>query len=201
MTDLDAVRSRLGSYEPGSIRDRLTQDDYGPARDRGGAAYLKAAAVLIPIIAHDTGPALLMTVRNPRMKRHAGQVAFPGGRADPGETAEQTALREAHEEVDLPPGAVEVVGAIDRYRTGTGYLITPVVGIVPPGLPLTPHEAEVSEVFELPLAHALDTANHIEDAAEWNGALRRYYTIDWRPQRVWGATAGIIVNLARILGS
>ena len=194
MIALGELRKRIADYQPGSLGTRLSNDDYG-AEEKG----LTNAAVLIGIVAHEREPALLLTVRNPHMSRHAGQVAFPGGRSDPGETAAETALREAHEEVDLPPATVEIVGRIDDYRTGSGYRIAPVIGIVPPGLTLTPHEAEVSEVFELPLAHALDTANHIEDAGEWKGALRRYYRIDWQPQHVWGATAGLIVNLARIL--
>ncbi len=194
MIPIAEIRRRLSGYRPGTLAGGLTVDDYGTSRDD-----LKPAAVLIPIIAHADNPAMLMTVRNARMKRHAGQVAFPGGRADPGETAVQTALREAEEEVALSPSDVDVIGCIDDYATGTGYLITPVIGIVPPGLTLVPHEAEVSETFELPLTRALSDAHHIEDEAEWRGRLRRYYRVDWQPQNVWGATAGIIVNLSRIL--
>jgi|TARA_R100000501_G_scaffold17911_1_gene34705 8-oxo-dGTP pyrophosphatase MutT (NUDIX family) len=194
----DEVRRRLADYTPGAFSDRLSADDYG--QDRPPQA-LKPAAVLIPIIAHPDGATLLMTVRNERMNRHAGQVAFPGGRADAGETPVETALREAEEEVGLSPRSVEVVGRIDDYTTGTGYLITPIVGIVAPGQHLTPHEAEVSDMFELPLERALNGDYHIENSAEWRGRVRTYYSVDWEPQNVWGATAGIIVNLSRILAA
>ncbi|MGB3723785.1 MAG: CoA pyrophosphatase [Pacificimonas sp.] len=194
MIAIDEIRRRLAGYEPGALGDRLAVDDYGQ-RDED----LKPAAVLIPLIAHQANPAMLMTVRNAAMKRHAGQVAFPGGRADPGETAVETALREAEEEVALRPADVEIIGRIDDYSTGTGYRITPIIGIVPSGLTLVPEEAEVSDIFELPLSRALSAAHHIEDEAEWRGAMRRYYRVDWQPQNVWGATAGIIVNLTRIL--
>ena len=189
------VERRLARHRRGEGR-ALVEDDYGAATISDG----KPAAVLIGLIDHGDEPSLLMTVRNANMKRHAGQVAFPGGRADPGETAVETALREAEEEVALPRGEVRVIGEMGLYRTGTGYRITPIIGVIPPGVAYRREEAEVAEIFELPLSHAIDTANHIEEATEWQGALRRYYSIDWKPQRVWGATAGMIVNLARILG-
>ena len=189
------VERRLARHRRGEGR-ALVEDDYGAAAMTEG----KPAAVLIGLIDHGDEPSLLMTVRNANMKRHAGQVAFPGGRADPGETAVETALREAEEEVALPRREVRVIGEMGLYRTGTGYRITPIIGVIPPGVAYRREEAEVAEIFELPLSHAIDTANHIEEATEWQGALRRYYSIDWKPQRVWGATAGMIVNFARILG-
>lgn len=195
MIDLGDVRARLETYRTGRIAGTIRGDD----RDHfGDVARAAPAAVLIALIAHDE-PSVLLTVRNANMSKHAGQVAFPGGRLDAGETAVEAALREAHEEVDLPPGLVDVIGPLDEYVTGTGYRITPIVGTVPPGLPLAPHEAEVAEVFEVPLAHLLDEANHVADEAMWRGRRRRFYRIDWGPQHIWGATAGIIVNLARVL--
>lgn len=162
---------------------------------------LTPAAVLIPIVLH-TAPTVLLTRRTDTLRRHAGQVAFPGGRADPEDDSPvATALREAQEEVALDPARVEVVGIADPYETGTGYRITPVVGLIPPDLPLVPAEAEVAALFEVPLAHLLDAANHRVQQAEWQGRLRHYYQIDWETHRIWGATAGMIVNLARRLAA
>ena len=194
MIPLGEVRRRLNGYRPGMLAGRMTADDYADAE-----GTVRRAAVLIAMIANDAEPSLLMTVRSGRMRHHAGQVAFPGGRLDPGETAIEAALREAEEEVALLPARVEVLGPIDDYATGTGFRVTPIVGIVRPGERLIPNEAEVAEIFELPLTRALDSAHHLENEAEWKGRRRRYYTVDWSPQRVWGATAGMIVNLARIL--
>jgi 8-oxo-dGTP pyrophosphatase MutT (NUDIX family) len=160
---------------------------------------LTPAAVLIPIIDRSQ-PTVLLTRRTDTLRRHAGQVAFPGGRIDPeDESPVAAALREAHEEVALPPDRVRVIGATDRYETGTGYRITPVVGVVPPDLPLVPCEAEVAAVFEAPLAYLLDPANHQLHEAAWQGRMRRYYAIEWETHHIWGATAGIIVNLSRRL--
>jgi len=164
-----------------------------PGRD------LKPAAVLIPIVDR-AEPTLLLTRRTDTLRRHAGQVAFPGGRIDPEDAdAIAAALREAHEEVALPAAQVRVIGTTDLYETGTGYRITPVVGVVPPDLPLVPAEAEVAAVFEAPLAYLLDPANHRLHEAEWQGRMRRYYAIEWETHYIWGATAGIIVNLSRRL--
>jgi len=163
------------------------------------ARELTPAAVLIPIIDR-AEPTVLLTRRTDTLRRHAGQVAFPGGRIDPEDAGPvEAALREAHEEVALPPAQVEVIGTTDAYETGTGYRITPVVGVVPPDLPLVPCEAEVAAVFEAPLAHLLDPANHQLREAEWQGRMRHYYAIEWETHFIWGATAGIIVNLSHRL--
>ncbi|KQT32814.1 NUDIX hydrolase [Sphingomonas sp. Leaf412] len=159
---------------------------------------LTPAAVLIPVTDRPR-PGVILTQRTDTLRHHAGQVAFPGGRLDPGEDAITAALREAEEEVALPPSAVRVIGASDRYRTGTGYSITPVVGVVPPDLPLVASEAEVAAVFEVPLDFLLDVANHRENSGIWQGRERRFYELLWEDRRIWGATAGIIVNLARRL--
>ena len=145
-------------------------------------------------------PGLLLTVRREHLRTHAGQIAFPGGRVELGEDAVAAALREAHEEILLDPTKVEVVGAIDPCRTVTGYVVTPVLGVVPPGLPLQPHEHEVAELFEAPLAYVLDPANQRRVSALFQGRERHYYEIDWEGRRIWGATAAMIVNLSRRLG-
>lgn len=161
-------------------------------------AMLTAAAVLIPVTDR-ARPGVILTQRTDTLRKHPGQVAFPGGRIDPGEDAVTAALREAEEEIALPRGAVEVIGTGDLYRTGTGYSITPVLAVVPPDLPLVPSEAEVASVFEVPLAFLLDAANHIAARAMWQGRERHYFEIPWEDRRIWGATAGIIVNLSRRL--
>jgi 8-oxo-dGTP pyrophosphatase MutT (NUDIX family) len=157
-----------------------------------------AAAVLIAITDR-TEPGVILTVRREHMRTHAGQIAFPGGRLDPGEDAVAAALREAHEELLLDPASVELAGSIEPYRTVTGYVVTPVIGVVPPDLPLTPHEHEVADWFEAPLAFLLDPANQQRRSALFQGVERHYYEINWDGRRIWGATAAMIVNLSRRL--
>ena len=157
-----------------------------------------AAAVLIAITDRPQ-PGVLLTVRREHLRTHAGQIAFPGGRIEADEDAVAAALREAHEEILLDPAAVAIVGSIEPYSTVTGYLVTPVVGVVLPDLPLTPHEHEVAEVFEAPLAFLLDHSNHRRQTALLQGRERRYYEILWNGRRIWGATAAMIVNLSRRL--
>jgi 8-oxo-dGTP pyrophosphatase MutT (NUDIX family) len=156
------------------------------------------AAVLIAITDRPE-PGVILTVRREHLRTHAGQIAFPGGRIDPGEDAVAAALREAHEEVLLPPDAVEVVGAIEPYRTVTGYVVTPVLGVIPPNLALEPHEHEVADWFEAPLGFVLGPANQRRASALFAGQTRHYYEIMWNDRRIWGATAAIIVNLSRRL--
>jgi 8-oxo-dGTP pyrophosphatase MutT (NUDIX family) len=163
---------------------------------QGSAAI--PAAVLVAITDR-AEPDVVLTVRRETMRTHAGQVAFPGGRIDDGETATQAALREAHEELLLDPGQVEVVGAIDAYRTVTGYRVTPVIGVIPPDLTLQPHEHEVADWFEAPLAFLLAPANQQRRSALFQGEERHYYEILWNQRRIWGATAAMIVNLSRRL--
>jgi 8-oxo-dGTP pyrophosphatase MutT (NUDIX family) len=158
------------------------------------------AAVLVAVTDRQR-PGLILTVRREHLRTHAGQVAFPGGRIDPGEDAVAAALREAHEEIALPPGAVRLIGATDPYRTVTGYTVTPVIGVIPPDLPLHPNEAEVADWFEAPLDHVLDPANQHRRAALFRGRERHYYEIDWEGRQIWGATAAMIVNLSRRLGA
>jgi len=156
------------------------------------------AAVLIAITDRED-PGVVLTVRREHLRTHAGQVAFPGGRIDVGEEVTQAALREAHEEILLDPAGVELIGSIEPYRTVTGYIVTPVLGVIPPDLPLTPHEHEVADWFEAPLAFLLDPANQQCRSALFQGKTRHYYEIIWNERRIWGATAAMIVNLSRRL--
>ena len=189
-----------------ALGDRLRQALAAPAAEpplEGDYPELRAeadvaAAVLIAITDRPE-PGVILTVRREHLRTHAGQIAFPGGRVDPGENPVRTALREAHEEILLEPTAVEVIGTIEPYRTVTGYVVTPALGVVPPDLPLEPHEHEVSDWFEAPLDFLLDPANQQLRTALFQGVERHYYEIMWNDRRIWGATAAIIVNLSRRL--
>ena len=157
------------------------------------------AAVLIGITDRPE-PGVILTLRQATLRRHAGQIAFPGGRIDPTDAdSVAAALREADEEIGLDPAVVDVVGTGDVYRTGSGYAIVPVIGVIPPDLPLIPHEAEVAAVFETPLAFLTEARNHVLATQEFNGRQRSFHEIQWEDRRIWGITAGLIVNLSRRL--
>jgi 8-oxo-dGTP pyrophosphatase MutT (NUDIX family) len=167
-----------------------------PADEQATAAV--PAAVLVGITDRPE-PGVILTVRRENMRTHAGQIAFPGGRIDPGEDAIDAALREAFEELGLDPTAAEIVAESDVYRTVTGYVVTPVVAVVPPDQQLSPHEFEVADWFEAPLQFVLDPANQQLKSALFRGRERHYYEIVWNDRRIWGATAAMIVNLSRRL--
>jgi 8-oxo-dGTP pyrophosphatase MutT (NUDIX family) len=156
------------------------------------------AAVLIAVTDRPQ-PGVILTVRREHLRTHAGQIAFPGGRLDPGEEAVAAARREAQEEILLDPAEVDIAGSIEPYRTVTGYVVTPVLGVIPPDLPLQPHEHEVADWFEAPFDYLLDSANQHRRSALFQGRTRHYYEIVWEDRRIWGATAAMIVNLSRRL--
>ena len=187
MTLLEHLSEALERQAP----EGLQHGDFDPPTDpRHDAAVLVA-------VTERPEPGVILTVRREHMRAHAGQVAFPGGRLDPGEDHVAAALREAWEEVALDPQQVRLLGRADPYRTVTGYRVVPIVGVIPPNLDLAPHEEEVAGLFEAPLSFLLDPANHRRMSAEFQGQQRQYWQIDWQDQRIWGATAAMIVNLAR----
>jgi 8-oxo-dGTP pyrophosphatase MutT (NUDIX family) len=159
----------------------------------------RAAAVLIPIT-NRTEPGVILTQRPDFLRSHAGQVAFPGGKIDDSDADEiAAALREAHEELAIPPAQVNVIGATDVYFSGSGYRITPIVGIIPPDLDLIANPDEVEDWFEVPLSFLMNPANAAQKSANWQGFERTYYDMDWQGRRIWGVTAGIIANFVRRL--
>lgn len=195
MTLAERLRQALGA-EHAAETPLLTGDHHDGDVDLSTPIQ---AAVLIAVTDR-AEPGILLTRRTETLSNHPGQIAFPGGRIDSADTdAIAAALREAEEEIALPRTAVRVVGSADRYRTITGFEVTPVVGIVPPDLTFVPSAAEVAQVFEVPLGFVLDSANHLEARVEWQGRNRHYYEITWGGHRIWGATAAIIVNLSRRL--
>ena len=172
------------------VPDLLTDERFVEADDTADAA------VLIAITERDE-PGVILTQRLQAMRRHGGQVAFPGGKIDPGEDAVTAALREAHEELALPPSHVRLIGTTDRYQTGTGFDVTPVLGVIPPDLDLTPNPAEVAAWFEAPLSLLLDRSNWTENALVWRGQTRHYLEMHYKGFRIWGVTAAILANLSR----
>jgi 8-oxo-dGTP pyrophosphatase MutT (NUDIX family) len=189
MSLADRLRAALAAPPPHHVP--IEGDDF----DRAIGTYAPAAVLVA--ITDRPEPGLLLTLRQPHLKRHAGQIAFPGGRVDPGDKdAVAAALREAQEEIGLDPALVELVGTSDIYRVGTGFAVTPVVGVVPPDLALTPQEDEVAAVFETPLAFLFAPGNHARKYVQWEGRERHFFEMNWEDRRIWGATAAMIVNLA-----
>ena len=194
-----ALQLRAALQEGHSLGDTLPLSDVRDPRIQGDI-LLAPAAVLVAITDRPE-PGLILTERSTALRKHAGQVAFPGGRVDPSDADEIAgALREAQEEIALAPDQVEGVGISDRYQTFTGFDIVPVLGVIPPDLPLRAQESEVAAWFEVPLAFALDPANRIRREVEYAGAMRPYYEIFWEGRRIWGITAAILANLSRRLG-
>lgn len=188
----DVGQERLGA--------RIGSDDAAGL----AAGPLVPAAVLVPFL-RGPEPGVLLTRRTAHLNKHAGQVSFPGGRIDPGDTgAEFAALREAREEIDLDPADVEIAGRLGDYVTGTGYRITPVLGLLPAGrgldgLGLRPSPDEVDAVFALPLSVLLDPAAPRRERAQTGGRWREFWVWPHPEHYIWGATAAILVHLAERL--
>ena len=190
MTLLDRLRRSLALPAPAGLMPGDLDDAHADAP--------VDAAVLVAVTDR-ADPGILLTVRRENLRQHAGQVAFPGGRIDPGEDAVAAALREADEEIGLARHLPDVWGLADPYRTVTGYRVTPVVAAVPADLALLPHEPEVADWFEAPLSFVLDPANQQRMSADFRGRTRHYWQIDYDGRRIWGATAAMLVNLTRRL--
>ena len=189
-----------------ALRERLSSDSAPPEAIAAPAASddaldlivgaLRPAAVLVPIV-HGPNPGVLLTLRAAALRSHAGQVAFPGGRIDPGDASpEAAALREAEEEIGLLPHQAEIVGRLPDYVTGTGFHITPILALLPAGLELIPNPHEVAAIFTLPLATLLDPAAPEQRSRMFRGRQRRFWVWPHAEHYVWGATAAILVHLA-----
>lgn len=202
---IEAARGKLHAapadtiFTPHGVPDRtLMRSDFdldpGLAAEIGMPVDPRRAAVLVPIVRH-RAPTVLLTRRTEHLPSHAGQISFPGGKLELGESALDAALREAEEEIGLDRRHIAPIGYLDSYITGTGFHITPVVALVEPGFSLTLDHDEVAAVFEVPLAFMLDPANHAKHAREWHGRQRHFYAIEFGSHYIWGATAGMIRNL------
>lgn len=163
-------------------------------------SQLRPAAVLVPVVVRRQSLNIILTKRSEDLPVHPGQVSFPGGGVEEEDRdAVHTALREAEEEIGLDPGRVEVLGQLDVYKTRTGFEIFPVVGLLTPPFDLTPEPGEVAEIFEIPLTFIMDRNNHQRHSREWQGTTRQFFVFPHDTHYIWGATAGMLVNLADML--
>ncbi|MGB3753670.1 MAG: CoA pyrophosphatase [Parerythrobacter sp.] len=191
---MDSLFDRLSAlFEEGhraAIDDLLTDDRFAlPGRST-------EAAVLIAVTDRPE-PGVILTQRRKNMRDHPGQVAFPGGKLDAGENAVAAALREAEEELSLPRDVPDIIGASDRYQTGSGFVVTPVLAVIPADLPLVANPGEVEAWFEVPLATLFACDIWTQREAFWRGDMRQYLEFQYGEFRIWGVTAAIISNLAR----
>jgi 8-oxo-dGTP pyrophosphatase MutT (NUDIX family) len=195
---LAKLRPSLSNAELERAAPRGASDDAPGGRPLDLAsltALARPAAVLLPIVQRPQGLTVLLTLRSSDLRAHSGQVAFPGGKIDPGETPREAALRESLEEIGLEERYIDPLGWLDPYLTGTGFRIAPLVALVEPAFALKVNKLEVDEVFETPFAFLMDPANHRLDEREWQGRVRRFYAMPHNGRYIWGATAGILRNL------
>jgi len=193
------VRQRFTHHATGV---RISEGARGDHTLSGGMppATLTQAAVLVALAQHADGLRVLLTQRTPHLEHHPDQISLPGGRVDPGDAdAIAAALREAEEEIGLPASHVEVIGRLDTYITGTGFEITPVVGLARVPFPARLDPFEVAELFEVPLSFIIDPAHHERHTREVRGRTRSYYVLPYENRYIWGATAAMLVNLAEVL--
>lgn len=198
-------------WAPGTAISQVLEDDAETSSQRRGdhdlndagmrpQPPLRPAAVLVPLVDHPGGVTVLLTQRASDLRHHAGQISFPGGRVEPEDPSSQAAaLREAEEEIGLPPERVDLIGTLDTYETRTGFEIIPVVGLVTPGFEFRLQETEVAEVFEVPLAFLLDPANHEQHSRIYQGVRRHFHAMPYGERYIWGATAGMLINLYEVL--
>lgn len=193
--DFHALKRALHRPWPGGSSDFDLAPDVKAALPAN--RKLKPAAVLIALVERPDGPGVLLTRRSRRLKAHPGQIAFPGGRVDADDTSNwHAALREANEEIGLDPALVSQIGVMPRHETVTGFDVEPHVGHVAAGFTVHAAEAEVAEVFEVPLAFLLDPAHFQLHERDWQGRKRAYYAIPYGPYYIWGATARILKTLS-----
>ncbi len=191
--------------KPEQIRARLDRQsspswghsDYDLTPDaKPGELPPRSAAVLVPIVNRDKGPTVLLTRRTAHLSSHAGQISFPGGRTEPEDPSPiETALRETEEEVGISREHIEIIGHLDTYRTVTNFAVTPVVGLVQPDIQPQPDPYEVAEIFETPLSFLMNPQNHHRHTGWFNGTPRRWWAMPWGDYYIWGATAGMLMNL------
>jgi len=204
----DEVRRRFAhvvagirSGDPTTIAARRGDHSLVPGGAPPGTS-LTPAAVLVPLVMWPEGLSVLLTQRTQHLAAHAGQISFPGGREEAGDhDSVEAALRETEEEVGLPRDHIEVVGRLDTYVTSTGFEVTPVVGLVRAPYPSRLDPFEVEEIFEVPLAFILDPANRQRHSREFKGRQRSFYVVPYQHRYIWGATAGMLVNLAEVLAA
>lgn len=192
---LDRLRDRLDPVDTPDLSPRLGDGDLNGLPSPTGRS-LQPAAVMAPLLLHDGPPRLLLTERASHLKKHAGQIAFPGGRIEADDLSPaHAALREMREEVGIAPDHVEVIGRFDPYETVTGYCVTPFVGVVSPGYRIELDPGEVADVFETPFDFLMDPANHQRQSRVWQGQERHFYAMPWKERYIWGATAGMLKSL------
>ncbi|NJM82737.1 MAG: CoA pyrophosphatase [Tabrizicola sp.] len=197
MTAVDALLAEALQRPAGMSSDF----DLNPGVDLPPGRVLRAAAVLVVVWQRAEGPEVILTKRASHLKHHAGQVAFPGGKVDPGDASpEAAALREAEEEVGLPRAAVSLLGRLPAHETVTGFHVTPVLALLNGAFQPVPEAGEVDEVFTVPLAHLLSPQNYAVERRRWRGEWRRYYAVPYGPYYIWGATARILRGLAERSG-
>lgn len=200
----DFIESRLKDSAAIGRNGRASDErrsDFDLNPDMGRPDDLLHAAVLVPLVNHGDGVRVLLTQRTDHLNDHAGQISFPGGKIDPEDNGDPVtaALRETEEEIGIPRSDIEIVARLDDYETRTGFLVTPIVGFIEPPYEAEPDEFEVAEVFEVPLNFLVDPANREKHSRVYEGKPRYFYVMPYKDRYIWGATAGMLVNLADVL--
>lgn len=189
--DIDGAIARRNA----KLRGDFSLDPHSTIGDK-----LRPAAVLVPLVDHEGEMGVVLTQRTEHLNKHAGQISFPGGRIEADDkTAVDTALRETEEEIGLTRNDVEIIGRLDDYVTGTGFVVAPIVGIVRPPYVTNPDPFEVADIFEVPLNFLIDPSNHKRHSKTFNGVERQFYAMPYEDRYIWGATAAMLVNLYEVL--